>query len=125
MSPGQGDAQSIAKRAAIHAVRRRAIHKPLGSDWAGTECVDGYWQGNSLARVVNDRPYDQIHGYTNLNPTLIFPNQDQRHAMADMKNVFNTTTIAGAFLNPDDIGLTTNVFTTDPRLFGLRITKNW
>jgi len=30
-----------------------------------------------------------------------------------------------AFLNSDDTALTTNVFTTDPRLFGIRITKNW
>jgi hypothetical protein len=31
----------------------------------------------------------------------------------------------GAFLNSDDSALTTNVFTTDPRLFGPRVTKNW
>jgi hypothetical protein len=45
--------------------------------------------------------------------------------MAYMKNVFDTTAITGAFLNTDDTGLTTNVFVTDPRLFGIRITKNW
>jgi len=98
---------------------------PLSSDWAGTARVDGYWQGNSFARVFNDKPYDQLHGYTNVNLTLIFTNQDGWQAMAYMKNVFNTTAITGAFLNTDDTGLTTNVFTTDPRLFGLRITKNW
>jgi len=98
---------------------------PLSSDWAATGRVDGYWQGNSFARVFNDKPYDQLHGYANLNLTLIFTNQDGWQAMAYMKNVFNTTAITGAFLNSDDTGLTTNVFTTDPRLFGLRITKNW
>ena len=98
---------------------------PLSSDWAGTARVDGYWQGNSFARVFNDKPYDQIHGYATMNLSLIFTNQDGWQAMAYMKNVFNTTAITGAFLNTDDTGLTTNVFTTDPRLFGLRITKNW
>jgi len=98
---------------------------PLSSDWAGTARADGYWQGNSFARVFNDKPYDQLHGYTNVNLTLIFTNQNGWQAMAYMKNVFNTTAITGAFLNSDDTGLTTNVFTTDPRLFGLRITKNW
>jgi iron complex outermembrane receptor protein len=98
---------------------------PLTSDWAATARADGYWQGNSFARVFNDKPYDQIHGYTNLNLSLIFTNQDGWQAMAYMKNVFNTTAITGAFLNSDDTGLTTNVFVTDPRLFGLRITKNW
>jgi len=37
-----------------------------------------------------------------------------------MKNVFDTTAITRAFLNSDDTALTTNVFVTDPRLFGLR-----
>ncbi len=98
---------------------------PVSADWVATGRADGYWQGNSFARVFNDKPYDQLHGYSNLNLTLIFTNQDGWQAMAYMKNVFNTTAITGAFLNSDDTGLTTNVFTTDPRLFGLRITKNW
>jgi iron complex outermembrane recepter protein len=98
---------------------------PLSADWAATARADGYWQGNSFARVFNDRPYDQLHGYTSVNLTLIFTNQDGWQAMAYMKNVFDTTAITGAFLNSDDTALTTNVFTTDPRLFGLRITKNW
>ena len=57
--------------------------------------------------------------------TLIFTNQDGWQAMAYIKNVFDKTALTGAFLNSDDTGLTTNVFTTDPRLFGIRLTKNW
>ncbi len=98
---------------------------PVSDDWAATARIDGYWQGNSFARIFNDEPYDQLHGYTNVNLSLIFTNQDGWQAMAYMKNVFNTTAITGAFLNSDDTALTTNVFVTDPRLFGLRITKNW
>lgn len=45
--------------------------------------------------------------------------------MAYVKNVLDTTAITGAFLNSDDAALTTNVFATDPRLFGIRVTKNW
>jgi outer membrane receptor protein involved in Fe transport len=98
---------------------------PLSDDWAGTLRGDFYWQGNSFARIFNDKPYDQIHGYTNLNFALIFTNQDGWQAMAYVKNVLDTTAITGAFLNSDDTALTTNVFLTDPRLFGIRITKNW
>ncbi len=98
---------------------------PLTTDWVGTVRADGYWQGNSFARVFNDKPYDQIHAYTNLNLSLVFTNQNGWQAMGYMKNVFNTTAITGAFLNSDDVGLTTNVFVTDPRLFGIRVTKNW
>jgi iron complex outermembrane receptor protein len=45
--------------------------------------------------------------------------------MGYVKNVFDVTTITGASLNSDDTALTTNVFTTDPRLMGVRITKSF
>jgi outer membrane receptor protein involved in Fe transport len=98
---------------------------PISESWAGTLRGDFYWQGNSFARIFNDKPYDQLQGYTNVNLALIFTNQDGWQAMLYAKNVFDTTAITGAFLNSDDTALTTNVFTTDPRLFGIRITKNW
>ncbi|HEY4124972.1 MAG TPA: TonB-dependent receptor, partial [Rhizomicrobium sp.] len=98
---------------------------PLSSDWAGTLRSDFYWQSNSYWRVFNDMSYDQLHGYTNLNLTLILTNQSGWQVMLYDKNVFNTTAITGAFLNSDDSGLTTNVFLTDPKLIGIRVTKNW
>jgi iron complex outermembrane receptor protein len=98
---------------------------PLSSDWAGTLRDDFYWQDSSWARVFNDNPYDRIHGYTNLNLTLIFTNQNGWQVMLYDKNVFNTTAVTGTFLNSDDSGLTTNVFLTDPKLIGIRVTKNW
>lgn len=45
--------------------------------------------------------------------------------MAYVKNVTNETAISGAFLNSDDTGLTTNIFLTNPRLFGVSVTKHW
>ncbi|HVT25557.1 MAG TPA: TonB-dependent receptor [Rhizomicrobium sp.] len=98
---------------------------PLSSDWAGTLRGDFYWQDNSWARVFNDDPYDRIHGYTNVNLTLILTSQSGWQVMLYDKNVFNTTAITGAFLNSDDSGLTTNIFLTDPKLIGVRVTKNW
>jgi outer membrane receptor protein involved in Fe transport len=98
---------------------------PLSEDWAGTLRGDFYWQGNSFARIYNDKPYDQLHGYTNINLALIFTNQDGWQTMVYVKNLADTTAITGTFLNSDDTALTTNIFTTDPRLFGIRITKNW
>jgi outer membrane receptor protein involved in Fe transport len=98
---------------------------PLSSDWAGTLHGDFYWQSNSYWRIFNDSDYDKLRGYTNVNLALILTNQDGWQAMAYVKNVFDTTAITGAFLNSDDTALTTNVFVTDPRLFGIRITKNW
>jgi outer membrane receptor protein involved in Fe transport len=98
---------------------------PITQAWAGTVRADFYWQDDSWTRIFNDDPYDHLRGYTNLNLTLILTNQDGWQAMGFIKNVMNTTAITGAFLNSDDSNLTTNVFLTDPRLIGVRITKNW
>jgi outer membrane receptor protein involved in Fe transport len=98
---------------------------PVTSDWAATLRGDFYYQSDSWARIFNDSPYDRLRGYANLNLALILTSQNGWQAMGYMKNVFNTTAITGAFLNSDDTGLTTNVFATDPRLFGIRVTKNW
>ncbi len=98
---------------------------PLTSDWAGTVRADGYWQDSSWWRVFNDMQYDKLHGYATMNLTFIFTSQNGWQVMLYDKNVFNTTAITGAFLNSDDSGLTTNVFLTDPKLIGIRVTKNW
>jgi outer membrane receptor protein involved in Fe transport len=98
---------------------------PLSSDWAGTLHGDFYWQSDSFARIFNDRPYDEIRGYNTINMALIFSNTDGWQAMAYVKNILDVTHITGAFLSSDDTGLATNIFVTDPRLFGIRITKNW
>jgi outer membrane receptor protein involved in Fe transport len=98
---------------------------PVSIDWAATFRADYYWQDYSWARIFNDNPYDRLRGYTNVNLTLILTSQNGWQVMLYDKNVFNTTDITGAFLNSDDSGLTTNIFTTDPRLIGVRVTKNW
>jgi iron complex outermembrane recepter protein len=98
---------------------------PVSQDWAATLHSDFYWQSQSFARVFNDRPYDKIRGYSNVNLALILTSAEGWQVLGYLKNVFNTTAITGDFLNSDDSALTTNVFLTDPRLFGVRVTKNW
>jgi len=98
---------------------------PVTADWAATLHTDFYWQSDAWARVFNDDPYDKLRGYTNVNLALTLTSQNGWQVMGYLKNVFNTTAITGDFLNSDDSGLTTNIFLTDPRLFGVRVTKNW
>ena len=98
---------------------------PVSEDWAATLHSDFYWQSQSFSRVFNDRPYDKIRGYSNVNLALILTSASGWQVMGYLKNIFDTTAITGAFLNSDDSGLTTNVFLTDPRLFGVRVTRNW
>jgi iron complex outermembrane receptor protein len=98
---------------------------PVSESWAATLHSDFYWQSQSWARVFNDRPYDKLRGYSNVNLALILTGASGWQVMGYVKNIFNVTAITGDFLNSDDTGLTTNVFLTDPRLFGVRVTKNW
>ena len=98
---------------------------PVSANWAATLHGDFYWQSQSFARVFNDRPYDTIRGYSTTNLALILTDASGWQVMGYVKNIFNVTAITGDFLNSDDSGLTTNIFLTDPRLYGVRITKHF
>ncbi len=98
---------------------------PLSSDWAGTLRGDFYWQDASWWRIFDDMSYDRLRGYDTVNLSIVLTSQTGWQVMLYDKNIFNTTAITGAFLNSDDTGLTTNVFLTDPKLIGIRVTKNW
>jgi outer membrane receptor protein involved in Fe transport len=99
---------------------------PLPSDWLMTLHSDFYYQSEAWTRIFNMPGYDKLKAYTNVNFAAIFSNEDAGwRVMAYVKNVFDRDSITGAFLNSDDTGLTTNVFLTEPRLYGIRVTKDW
>ena len=99
---------------------------PLPNEWLMTLHTDLYWQSESWWRIFNDHEYDKLDEYFTTNLAAIFTNEDAGwKVMAYVKNVFDRDSITGAFLNSDDTGLTTNVFLTEPRLFGLRATKEF
>jgi outer membrane receptor protein involved in Fe transport len=99
---------------------------PLPHDWLMTLHTDLYAQSNAWWRVFNDNAFDKLHPYFTMNLAAIFTNEDAGwKVMAYVKNVLDRDSITGAFLNSDDTALTTNVFLTEPRLYGLRVTKEW
>jgi len=99
---------------------------PLPSNWLMTLHGDFYYQSEAWTRVFNTPGYDKLKAYTNVNFAAIFTNEDSGwKVMAYVKNVLDKDNITGAFLNSDDTGLTTNVFLNEPRLYGLRVTKEW
>jgi iron complex outermembrane recepter protein len=91
-------------------------------DWELTFRGDYYRQSKSFARVYNTE-YDRIRGWDNVNlaVTLARPQSDLAFQFY-VKNVFNNTPITDFFLNSDDSGLSTNVFTTDPRIISFNVT---
>ena len=100
--------------------------KPLVGDWLMTLHTDLYYQSEAWTRVFNTDGYDKLKAYTNVNLAAIFTNEDRGwKIMAYVKNVMDRDSITGAFLLSDDTGLTTNVFLTEPRLYGVRVTKDW
>ncbi|ULQ47533.1 TonB-dependent receptor [Flagellatimonas centrodinii] len=95
-------------------------------EWRATLRGDVYWQDESYHRIYNFEPYDRLKSWHNVN--LAVRMEHPRSALAMelyVKNVLNDTPITGAFLNSDDTGLTTNVFTLDPRLVGFSISKTF
>ncbi len=97
----------------------------LPGGWSATFRADHYWQGKSFARVYNTE-YDRLRSWTNTNFSLWVEQPDWGLTMeVYVKNAFNKSPITDAFLNSDDSGLTTNVFTLDPRLFGVSIRKSF
>ncbi len=99
---------------------------PLAGDWLVTLHTDLYYQSEAWTRIFNMEGYDKLKAYTNVNLAAIFTNEEHGwNVMAYVKNVMDRDSITGAFLNSDDTGLTTNVFLTEPRLYGLRVTKAW
>ena len=99
---------------------------PLPRDWLVTLHTDLYYQSEAWTRIFNTEGYDKLKAYSNINVAAIFTNEDAGwKVMAYVKNVLDRDSITGAFLNSDDTGLTTNVFLTEPRLYGLRVTKEF
>ena len=99
---------------------------PLPSNWLMTLHTDLYYQSEAWTRIFNTPGYDKLKAYNNINVAAIFANEDAGwQVMAYVKNVLNKDNITGSFLNSDDTGLTTNVFLNEPRLYGLRVTKEW
>ncbi|MGE5501723.1 MAG: TonB-dependent receptor, partial [Ignavibacteriales bacterium] len=96
----------------------------FGGNWRATVRADGYWQSQSWARVYN-AVNDKLHGWYNANLSLWLENDQGLKIEFYAKNILDKSPITDAFINSDDTGLTTNVFTLDPRLIGLSIKKGF
>jgi outer membrane receptor protein involved in Fe transport len=93
--------------------------------WDLTLRGDYYRQGESYARVYNTE-YDRLKAWDNVNlsVTIRKPDSDLMFQLY-VKNAFDDTPITDTFTNSDDTGLTANVFTLDPRIIGLNVTKGF
>ncbi len=93
--------------------------------WDFTFRADYYWQGESYFRIYNTE-YDKLKSWDNTNISITAENVVSGLSVQFyVKNVFDKTPITDAFTNSDDTGLTTNVFTLDPRLVAISVSKRF
>ena len=93
--------------------------------WDTTLRADYYWQDNSYFRIYNTN-HDVIRSWDNVNLSITVENIEENISVqAYVKNALDDAPITDAFINSDDTGLTTNVFTLDPRFYGFSVTKRF
>ena len=97
----------------------------LPAGWNAVLRGDFYQQSSSYARVYNTS-YDRLKSWNNANLSLTVARpQAGLVFQVYAKNLFDKTPITDSFTNSDDTGLTTNVFTLDPRLIGVSVSKTF
>jgi outer membrane receptor protein involved in Fe transport len=94
-------------------------------NWGLTGRVDYYRQSDSFSRVYNTAR-DELPAWDNLNATVSLFN-DENGIRVDLfgKNISDEEVITGAYLTDDSSGLFTNIFLTEPRTYGVSVTKSW
>ncbi|MHB8528989.1 MAG: TonB-dependent receptor [Caulobacteraceae bacterium] len=97
----------------------------LPNAWTATLRGDFYWQDNSWARIYN-AVNDRLQSYDVVNATLTFANLDDGvDLQLFVKNAFNNQPITGTYVTDPTSGLFQNVFTLDPRTYGVMLTKRF
>ncbi len=94
-------------------------------DWDATLRGDYYHQTKTFARIYNSAA-DGIKAWSNVNLTLSVENKDLGVEVAGfVKNATKEKAITDFYLTDDSSGLFRNVFYTEPRTYGVSVTKRW
>ncbi len=96
-----------------------------GSNWDFTIRGDYYYQADSVSRIWNTQR-DQLDSWSNVNLSLLFNNEESGWGVEIFaKNLTNEEVITGNYLTDDSSGLFTNIFLTEPALYGVTVKKSW
>jgi outer membrane receptor protein involved in Fe transport len=97
----------------------------FGGAWNARIRSDYYYQAESFSRVWNTGG-DQLDSWSNLNLALQFYNDENGLEFEVFgKNITDEEVITGRYLTDDSSGLFSNIFLTEPRLYGVRVRKSW
>ncbi|MDK2760103.1 MAG: TonB-dependent receptor [Sphingopyxis sp.] len=91
------------------------------NDWELAFRGDYYRQTSSFARIYNTA-YDRIKGWGNGNIAMTLARRKSNLSFQlYVKNILNSTPITDIYTGPDELGNFSNVFTLDPRVYGLNV----
>jgi iron complex outermembrane recepter protein len=88
--------------------------------------LDYYWQDEMYGRIFNRDPVDLIDSWDiwNAQATLLAPD-DRWFVRAFIKNIEDDDNVVSMFVSDPSSGLFTNVFTIEPRTYGLALGYNF
>ncbi|MEH3105602.1 MAG: TonB-dependent receptor [Sphingomonas phyllosphaerae] len=82
--------------------------------------ADLNYTGNYFGTIFNKSPIDRIPGYEVVNAQVQLNAPDDRfYVRAFVTNLTNNNAITGMYVTDQSSGLFTNVFTVDPRRYGI------
>jgi len=94
-------------------------------NWDATLRGDYYHQTKTYARIYNSVA-DRINGWDNVNLTLSVSNHDAGIELgAFVKNATNEKALTDLYLTDDSSALYRNAFYTDPRTYGVYVSKSF
>ncbi len=97
----------------------------LPGGWDAVARADYYHQSQTFARIYNS-PADRIDSWQNVNLTLTVANQAKGWILEGfVKNATDEHAVTDFYLTDDSSGLFRNAFYTEPRTYGVAVTKRW
>jgi outer membrane receptor protein involved in Fe transport len=90
-----------------------------------TPRVDYYWQDDMYGRIFNDE-IDEIDSWDVWNAQATLMSAEQTwFVRAFVKNIADDDNVVGMFVSDPSSGLFTNVFTIEPRTYGVAVGYNF
>ncbi len=98
---------------------------PLARGYQLTPRVDYYWQDDSQGRVF-DSPVDRIDSWDIVNAQVTLqPEDGSWYLKAFVQNASDSDAVTGLYVADPAVGLYTNVFTLEPRRYGVAFGINF
>jgi outer membrane receptor protein involved in Fe transport len=132
LEPFEGDAKSLdgnnlpgAPDTTLNLAAEYTFPTLGNSNWDMTIRGDYYYQADSVSRIWNTQR-DQLDSWSNVNLSILFNNEQSGWGVEVFaKNLTDEEVITGNYLTDDSSGLFTNVFLTEPALYGVTVRKSW